>query len=102
MNRTKLLISTVINIGILTGCASFSTTQTDLSYDENLQQYREITTKVKAHTFGTSKSELAKFKATQTDKTQGASVGSLTQESNGTNAVAVLDRIHKIISALPK
>lgn len=81
------------------GCARFSTTQTDLSH-ENGQPARKITTKAKAWTFGTSKSALANFKATQTDKTQGASVGTLTQESSGTNAVAVVNGLARIAEAL--
>jgi predicted negative regulator of RcsB-dependent stress response len=84
------------------GCASFTTTQTDVSYDEKSGQYRTITTEVKAKTFGTAKSELAKFKATQTDKTQGASVGSLDQQSSGTNAVAILEKMVELAKALPK
>jgi len=63
------------------GCARFSTTQTDTSYDEQAKPARTITTKVSATTFFTAKSDLAKFKALQTDKTQSAAVGALGQES---------------------
>lgn len=72
----------------MVGCSSFSTTQIDQSTtDENGKETRTITTKVQAFTFIESKSKLTSFKSQQTDKTQGASVGSLSQESNGTNSV---------------
>lgn len=88
-------------VSLLCGCANFGTTQIDRSYEKG-QLVREITTKVTASTFGTSKSELAKFKASQTDKTQGASVGNLGMETSGTNAVRVLQEIGEIVKALPK
>ncbi len=75
----------------LTGCARFTTTQTDMSYEDG-QPARQITTKATAWTFGTAKSSLAQFKATQTDKTQGASVGALAQESSATNAVSLFEK----------
>lgn len=81
------------------GCASFSTTQTDLSYEDGKPQ-RQITTRASASTFFTSKSQLANFKATQTDKTQGASVGSLTQEASGTNAVRALELMSEIMKSV--
>jgi hypothetical protein len=85
----------------LVGCARFSTTQTDLSY-ENGKPARQITTRAKASTLFTARSALANFKASQTDKTQGASVGSLSQETSGTNAVAALSALARIMEALPK
>jgi hypothetical protein len=86
----------------LSGCARFSTVQTDTSYDEHDKPTRSVTTRAKASTFFTSRSALANFKASQTDKTQGASVGSLTQESSGTNAVRVIEGLARIAEALPK
>jgi|SRR6478736_3589981 len=70
----------------LTGCARFTTNQTDASY-ENGKLVRQVTTKATSTTFIESKSQLTNFKASQTDKTQAATVGSLNQESNATNAV---------------
>lgn len=82
-----LLLLGFIAIG-LSGCASFTTTQTDVSsYDNEGRTTRTITTKATATTLFESKSALANFKASQTDKTQAASVGSLNQESNATNTV---------------
>lgn len=82
--KNILLILALIGLG--TGCARFTTTQTDESYEKGLI-VRRITTKASAATLIESKSALANFKASQTDKTQAASVGSLTQESNATNTV---------------
>lgn len=81
---------------LFTGCARFNTKQTDASYENGIQQ-RTITTKATAWTFGTSKSALANFKASQTDKTQGASVGALSQEASGTNAVEALKSLENIL-----
>lgn len=76
---------------VAVGCSHFSTKQTDISTtDENGTTTRTITTTASANTFFDGRSSLASFKATQTDKTQGASVGSLSQETSGTNAVNVL------------
>lgn len=78
----------------LVGCARFTTIQTDASPE------RTITTRATAWTFGTSRSALANFKASQTDKTQGASVGSLAQESSGTNVVQALQAIDSILGKI--
>lgn len=79
---------------LLCGCASFSTTQTD-TRKENPDGSEEttITTKASSRTFFESKSALANFKATQTEKSQSASVGSLSQESSGTNIVNLFEAI---------
>jgi hypothetical protein len=86
---------------ICTGCSTFKTVQTDINYEEG-KPSRSITTKTTARTIFDSKSNLANFKANQTDKTQLTSVGNLSQESNGTNAVQVLNALAAIVSALPK
>lgn len=72
---------------VLTGCANFSTKQVDRSYEEG-KLVREIITQASATTVIESKSELAKFKATQTDKSQSASVGALNQDTAATNAIS--------------
>lgn len=79
---------------VFPGCAQFTTTQTDVSPE------RTITTKATAWTFATSRSALANFKASQTDKTQSATVGALTQESSTTNLAANLDAMTRFIHAL--
>lgn len=82
-----------------TGCSHFTTTQKDLNY-ENGVPLREITTKASAFTFWDSRSALANFKASQTDKTQGASVGSLNQESSGTNTAATIKALVDLLNAV--
>lgn len=90
------MLAIVAVVIYLTGCARFSTVQTDYSYAPNTNTtgaasapVRKITTRVTAVTFLDSTSDLSKFKASQTDKTQGASVGSLSQGANSSNLVNV-------------
>ena len=82
------------------GCSTFSTTQTDERINEQTGEKTKVTTKAKARTFWDSKSQLANFKASQTEKTQGASVGSLSQESSGTNTVKALEHIDSILKSV--
>lgn len=70
---------------LMVGCASFTTTQSDISYDEAGIPTRTVKTRITARTFFEARSALANFKASQTDKTQGASVGALTHEATSTN-----------------
>ncbi len=81
------------------GCAAFSTTQVQL---QRANGGKVVTTTARALTFFDSKSELSKFKALQTDKTQSASVGALSQEASGTNAVQFLEALAKLAAAVPK
>jgi len=70
--------------------------QTDRSYlDCQGNEVREIETRVKATTFFESRSALAQFKAIQTDRSQSASVGSLTQEATATNLVELVEAAAK-------
>ena len=64
------------------GCARFSTTQTDVRYDDNGKPLTSITTKATAYTLIQSKSSLTNWKAVQTEGEQGAEVGGLSQESD--------------------
>lgn len=82
----------------VSGCASFTTTQIDRR-NEQLGT-AEIETRVSGRTLFTSKSQLANFKAQQTERSQGASVGSLTQESSGTNAVRALEALDSILGKI--
>jgi hypothetical protein len=96
-------LALIITCCSFVGCAQFGTYQVDNSYDPKTGKLlRSIKTKVAASTFYDAKSELAKFSASQTDKTQGAKVGSLNNSSSGTNAIAVLDRLVEITKNLPK
>ncbi len=91
----------LIIVIFLSGCAQFSTTQIDNSY-ENGKISRQITTRVSANTFWDGKSELAKFSATQNDKSQGAKVGNLSAASSGTNALALMDKFIELAKSMPK
>lgn len=92
--RTTIVLITLL---CLASCARFSTTQTDISAQPDGTQ-RTITTKAGASTWFASKSSLANWKATQTDKTQGASVGALTQQGD-TNLVNYINAIAAGVAA---
>ena len=76
---------------LCTGCTSFLAVQTEVVVSETNRTER--TTKVSATSFFDSKSELTKFRSTMTDKSQGQSIGNLSQESSGTNAVALAEAL---------
>lgn len=67
------------------GCTHFKVTQTETAKDGLTRA-----TTTSAFTFFDSKSELAKLRAATTDKSQTTSVGSLSAESSGSNAVQTL------------
>ena len=87
-----------ITASVVSGCASFKTVQ----IDERNEQTGEgrIETRVAARTLFTSKSTLTQFKASQTEKSQGAEVGGLTQQSSGTNAVKALEALDSILGKI--
>jgi len=86
--KSALIIGALMLGVSCTGCAHFVTKQTDVSSTDKYGiQTRTITTTAKASTFFDANSQLASFKASQTDKSQSATVGSLSQSSSGTNAV---------------
>ena len=86
----KLITLSIILLG---GCARFTTTQTDIRTNEQTKETTTITTKASSWTFFDSKSSLAKWKATQSEKSQGAEVGGLDQSSSGTNVVDLIRAI---------
>lgn len=79
----------------IVGCARFGTKQTDYSYDPTTGQLiRAITTKAASYTCFESKSKLATWQASQTDKSQTAKVGDLTQEGGpGTNTTKLAEAV---------
>ena len=85
----------------LAGCSTFTTTQIDERVLSDGSRTK-ITTRASARTLFDAKSQLANFRASQTEKQQGASVGSLSQESNGTNAVAAIQALERIAIGLAK
>lgn len=104
-----LIFLLVLPALMLAGCAHFSTKQTDISYDKgSVLPSRSLTTKAASFTFFSSKSDLAKFKALQSDKTQSAAVGSLSQSSdantNITDMISALSKgaVEGAVSALKK
>ena len=86
---------------LLTGCARFHTVQSDTSYDNQGKPTRTITTKVTALALFSANSELAKFRANQSDKTQSASVGSLNLLATN-RVVETLQEVNKILEKVPK
>lgn len=101
MKTIAKLSTLIVLVAAITGCARFSTKQVDVSYDDQGNTIREVTTKASAYTLIQSKSNLTDWKAEQDDGSQGASVGSLSQESSaGTNVVAALEAILNIIQEI--
>ena len=84
----KKIIGIIAAIVLCAGCANFKTLQTDDSFDPVTGKcIRRIRTSAGATTVFEGQSRLATWKASQTDKTQGATVGGLAQEATATNAV---------------
>jgi len=81
-----------------TGCARFSTTQKDIRNEDGTTT---VTTRASAYTLFSSRSDLARWKASQTEKTQGAEVGGLSQQG-GTNTAATLSALAELLKALQK
>jgi len=79
---------------LLSGCATYTTKQTDIS------EGRSITTEVTVTTFWDSDSRLADSAATQTDKSQSAKLGALNQTSTSTNVTQQLEILLKLAAIL--
>jgi len=95
--KTLLTLSTLLALSV--GCARFSTTQTDVRYDETGKPLTSITTKAQAYTLFQSKSQLAEWKASQSEGEQGAEVGGLTQESE-TDVARTLEALTALANAI--
>jgi hypothetical protein len=86
---------------LMSGCARFTTRQSDQSYDpETGLPIREVSTRASATTFFDSTSSLTSFRASQTDKTQSAQVGDLKQQASGTNVVQAVGDLRRIVELL--
>lgn len=101
-NRLLLSLALVLLTG---GCSTFKTVQSDSreEYDPTtgkLVSKNVITTKAGSRTLWDSDSQLANWKATQTEKTQGAEVGALVQKSTATNSVEALKAIDSILNKI--
>jgi hypothetical protein len=91
-----LLAQTALFGFLLCSCATYTTKQTDESkLDKQGFETRTITTTVKARTFFEARSTLANSATIQTDKSQSAKLGSLSQDATATNAVALAESIAK-------
>jgi len=99
MNAFLPTLGSALGLTLLTSCASFTTEQTQTTGTNGV---KVVTTKVKAKTLFDSTSELSKFRASQTEKTQSATVGSLSQEASSTNAVDLINAFARLANALPK
>lgn len=97
----SLLASLAALTLLVSGCARFSTKQVDNRYYETGKLSDEISTKASTWTLFSSKSQLQNFKASQTEKTQGATVGLLTQQG-GTNAVDSLKVLLDLLVTIEK
>lgn len=86
----KKLATAVVAIA-LCSCARFQSRQDDISYEKGLP-LRTITTRTSSTTFFASKSDLARYKATTSDKIQSLGIGSLNLESP-TNNLDIIDRV---------
>lgn len=108
---------------LATGCARFHTSQLDARYENgvlkeeiitygdngqpvsSIRRYEngvltdKISTKAGSSTLWSAKSELTNFDARQTEKTQGAKVGTLIQQG-GTNGVAALSELRRLFQAV--
>lgn len=82
---------------LLTGCAHFTSRQVETTCDGT-----QRTTTVKVGTFFTAHNDLAKLRASTTEKTQGVSLAGLDQNSSSTNAVEMLRLIGAILGAAAK
>jgi hypothetical protein len=76
---------------VICGCARVSIDQTETIAPDG--QSTERKTKFRANTFFDSRNELAKARTTMTDKTQGVSISGLEQESSGSNAVSLAEKV---------
>lgn len=90
MNRTLLTSLALLTVASFAGCARFSTRQVDTTIGADGKPSREIVTRASAFTLWDSKSQLANWKASQTDKTQSASVGALNMEASSTTNIAAI------------
>lgn len=95
MKTTTCLIAAAL---LATGCASFSTKQRDIRTLPDGSS-TEITTTAKSSTLFSAKSNLTKWQARQTEGTQGAEVGGLSQQG-GTNTVEALKALDSILGKI--
>lgn len=79
------------------GCASFGTRQRERRWEDG-KMTTEIITRAGSRTFFDSESQLANFKAAQSENMQSAEVGGLMQKASGTNVVALIEAASKALA----
>lgn len=94
-------LALILALTFLVGCARFKSHQTDLSYEKGLP-VRTITTKTKSATLFSGKSELTKYKALTTDKTQSLGIGSLNQEATNNLQIIIGAAVSAAVNAATK
>ena len=87
---TTVLALGALAAACLIGCSRFKSTVTERTAKDGVT---ERVTRVSAGTLLDSKSELTKLNSGQTDKSQKVSIGSLNQESSGSNAVSFAESV---------
>lgn len=101
MKKLFTLCLALAAVALFTACSSFTSTvsETDLG-----NGHTNTVTTVRARTFFDSKSELTKFRASQSAKgQQSIGVDGLSQESSGSNAVALVSAaVNAAVSASVK
>ncbi len=75
-------------LALLSGCSTFTSLQTETAPDGSIRE-----TRLKARTFFNARSDLAKLRATTTDKTQGMTIGALGQTADGSNVVTLVESV---------
>ena len=88
MKKKMLFVITLV--ALASGCSRFKSTVTERTAKDGVTE-RE--TRVSAGTFFDSKSELSKVSSGQTDKSQKVAIGSLSQESSGSNALSFTESV---------
>ena len=86
----KNILFVVTLVALAAGCARFKSTVTERKAPDGST---ERVTQVSAGTLLDSKSELSKLNSDQTDKSQKVAIGSLNQESSGSNAVSFAESV---------
>ena len=86
----KNLLFVISLAALAVGCARFNSTVTERTGKDGIT---ERVTRVSAGTLLDSKSELSKLSSGQTDKSQKVSLGSLNQESSGSNVLSFTETV---------
>jgi len=81
-------LAPILLIILIQGCARFSSFQEQTAPDGTMKKQKQTVT-----TFWDSQSTVAKLRASTTDKTQGLTVGQISEESSSTNVVDLVERV---------